>query len=481
MRRTPLVLLLILGLAGASHAQVETEDVFPDITFQFPVEVAIAPGQPDLLFVVEKGEEFVSPQAPSRILVVEEGDTQAEVFLDLSDKVYPGGEAGLFGLAFHPDYEANGKLYVYYTAKGIQRTVVEEYTRSSTNPLEADPASARVVIEVLQNVAIHNGGKIAFGPDGYLYIALGDGGGQGDPDNNGQDLTNLLSTVSRIDVEPSGGNEYQIPPDNPFVGVPKARPEIYAFGFRNPWKMGFDSETGDLWLGDVGQSRWEEVIRVEPGGNYGWPEAEANECHRPGCTLDAYLPPVYAYPHDTSPEGGFSISGGIVYRGSDLPGLQGQYLFADYVFPKLWALDTTGDEPQASLIVSSIPNVVSINEDASSEVLVTSLTEGKVYRLVPGVLDTDPDPDAAHVRLRLSSANPVRDAARLRLSAAPGTAVRVVAMDARGRELAVLFDGILSASEADLTLDARGLPAGAVFLRAQSGAGRAVLPLVVAR
>ncbi|MEL6615158.1 MAG: PQQ-dependent sugar dehydrogenase, partial [Bacteroidota bacterium] len=249
-----------------------------------------------------------------------------------------------------------------------------------------------------------------------------------------------------------------------------------------PWKLSFDRETGDLWVGDVGQSRWEEIIRVESGGNYGWPEVEGPECHRAGCDVSAYDPPVYAYPHDTSPEGGFSVTGGVVYRGTALPGLQGRYLFADFVLPKVWALDEgASGGPSADVVFSGISNIVSINEDADGEVLLTSITEGKVYRLTFAVLSSDPEAEGAGVSLSLASANPVRDQARLQMRAAPGSAVRVAAFDARGRELAVLFDGPAPADALDLTFDVRMLAPGAVFVRAQSDAGRAVLPVVIAR
>ncbi len=472
-------LLAAFVLVPAASAQIRAVEAFPGITFDFPVEVAVAPGQPERLYVVEKGEGSTTPQAPSRILSVAPGETEPTVFLDLTDLAWPGQEAGLLGLAFHPNYEANGRFFVYYGARGVERTVVAEYRRSARDPLVADPDDPIVHLEVEQSLTIHNGGKIEFGPDGYLYVAYGDGRGPGDVDGNGQSLSTLLGSLARIDVDGASGDlSYRIPADNPFLGTSGARPEIYARGFRSPWKFSFDAHTGDLWLGDVGETDWEEVNVVEAGGNYGWGEMEGPECFVDGCDPDDYDLPLYAYPHAPQlPGGGLSVTGGFVYRGSDLAGLQGLYLFADFVFPKLWALRE--DASGVDILLESVSNIASINADAEGEVLLTSFSEGKIYRLVQGPLANGPGAMALAPTLTLQTANPVRHRARIAIGVAPGTSVRVAAFDARGRELAILHDGPIGSREVDF--DARGLAPGTVFVRLDAPTGRAVLPLTVVR
>ncbi|OZC01633.1 PQQ-dependent sugar dehydrogenase [Rubricoccus marinus] len=482
MSRLPVFATLLAAflLAPASLAQIRAVEAFPGIRFDFPVEVAVAPGQPERLYVVEKGEGSTSPEAPSRILSIAPGETEPTVFLDLTDVAWPGAEAGLLGLAFHPDYASNGRFFVYYGARGVQRTVLAEYRRSARDPLVADPDDPVVLLEVEQPLTIHNGGKIKFGPDGFLYVAYGDGRGPGDVDGNGQNLATLLGSLVRIDVDGTTGSlPYRIPADNPFLDVSGARPEIYARGFRSPWKFTFDAETGDLWLGDVGETDWEEINVVEAGGNYGWGEMEGFQCFVDDCDPDKYDLPLYAYPHTAETTGGLSITGGFVYRGTALAGLQGRYLFADFVFPRLWAL--LDDASGADVILNTVPNIASINADASGEVLLTSFTEGKIYKVVQGPLANGPGATDAAPTLALRGANPVRSRARLAIGAAAGTSVRVTAFDARGRELAVVYDGAVSAGDLEVELDASGFAPGAVFVRLDAASGRVVLPLTVVR
>jgi glucose/arabinose dehydrogenase len=271
----------------------------------------------------------------------------ATKFLDIESKVKPffspgANEEGLLGLAFHPKFKENGKLYVYYTARGQLKSIVSEFTASKQDPSKADPASERVLMTIDEPFQNHNGGAIEFGPDGFLYIALGDGGAAHDPDLNGQNINTLLGSILRIDVDSkAAGKEYGIPKDNPFVGKDGAD-EIFAFGFRNPWRIGFDRKTGQLWAADVGQDLWEEIDVVNKGGNYGWSVKEGTHPFRGGTpTGGSSIPPVWEYDHQV----GKSITGGYVYRGKAVPELDGHYLYADYVSLKLWALkadDPTG-------------------------------------------------------------------------------------------------------------------------------------------
>jgi glucose/arabinose dehydrogenase len=267
--------------------------------------------------------------------------TETTVFLDIQDRVVytdKQNEEGFLGLAFHPKYKENGELFVFYTLKGAKLTnVVSRFRRSKDDPTKADPKSEEVLIKFTKPFWNHDGGTIAFGPDGYLYITHGDGGDGGDPLGNGQNTNTLLGKILRIDVDhKADGKNYAIPKDNPFVGKAETKPEIYAYGFRNIWRFAFDRKTGDLWAGDVGQNLYEEINIVHRGGNYGWKLRESWHPFSPkGVDSNKdMIDPVWEYHHDI----GKSITGGGVYRGSRLPELDGHYLYGDYISNKLWAL-----------------------------------------------------------------------------------------------------------------------------------------------
>ncbi|GIW97416.1 MAG: hypothetical protein KatS3mg111_0749 [Pirellulaceae bacterium] len=302
--------------------------------------------------------------------------SQSHLFLDLSDTVtqwYTRGanEEGLLGLALHPDFSSNGLFYVYYTHKDDHRTVVSQFRVSSEDPHRADRASEEVLLEVKQPYQNHNGGSMEFGPDGYLYIGLGDGGLRNDPLIAGQDISKLLGKILRIDVNSrTEGKKYGIPADNPFVDVPNARGEIYAYGFRNPWRIAFDRATGRLWTGDVGQELWEEIDVVVKGGNYGWSRREGSHGfgNKPQPELvSPLIDPVWEYDHGV----GKSVTGGRVYRSERLPELQGKYIYADYVSGAIWALSYDPEAGVATtneqVIASGIP-VLAFGEDADGEV-----------------------------------------------------------------------------------------------------------------
>lgn len=332
------------------------------------------------LFILEK---------PGRIRIVKGGTLVGTPFLDIAELVLSTeSEQGLLGLAFHPSYPQNGRFFVNYTAKDPrQATVIAEYQVSSDGDV-ANPVEERLLV-IPQPAANHNGGMIAFGPDGYLYIGMGDGGGSGDPGEHGQDNTTLLGDMLRIDVD--SGNPYGIPAANPYAnspnGVDDPRPEIWAMGLRNPWRFSFDRKTGDLYIADVGQGSWEEV-NVQPAGstggeNYGWDEMEGAHCFEPAtnCDMSGKVLPVAEYDH-----GGdrCSITGGYVYRGTCMPDLQGRYFYADYCSGQAWTLKYTAGQPAD---VQEIPGlgtrISSFGEDATGELYLTNLSDGNVYRIVP--------------------------------------------------------------------------------------------------
>lgn len=323
-------------------------------------------GDERLFAAAQKGQVFVFKNDPDV--------AESTLFLDITDRVAPWrkhNEEGLLGIAFHPKFKQNGYFYVYYSTSKKERTsIVSRFQTLANHPNRADKNSEKVLIEIAQPFNNHNGGSIEFGPDGYLYIGLGDGGDRNDPLGSGQNLTTLLGSILRIDVDRvAGGNAYAIPKDNPFVSQAKLRPEIYAYGFRNPWRIAFDSKTGDLWVADVGQDLWEEINVVRRGGNYGWSIREGTHPfgNQNPAAVDAPIEPVWEYDHRI----GKSITGGRVYNSSRLPELQGKYLYADYVTGRVWALDYDLQAQKVRKNLEISPGgitVTSFGEDASGEV-----------------------------------------------------------------------------------------------------------------
>ena len=309
--------------------------------------------------------------------------TASSAFLDISSRVVYGGEQGLLGLAFHPNYALNGYFYVDYVANNPLRTVVSRYSVSQTDPNEAQTNSEFVLLEINQPFSNHKGGQLAFGPDGYLYIGMGDGGSEGDPLGNGQNRSTLLGKILRINVNsPSAGRNYSIPVDNPFKGNTLGyREEIYAYGFRNPWRFSFDAPTRRLWVGDVGQDRMEEVDVVEKGKNYGWNIMEGTLIYAGGNTTGLELP-VWEYGHDQ----GNAIIGGYVYHGSNTPVLAGAYVYGDYGTGKIWALTLNGTgTPTNTLLIDSVLTISSFGVDDGGEIYVCAF-DGKIYKFNAAVI-----------------------------------------------------------------------------------------------
>jgi len=324
---------------------------------------------------------FIVEQA-GRIWIVDEGEINPRPFLDIVEKVTSGAlEQGLLSIAFHPDYQQNRIFFIYYTDLNGD-TAVARYETSDGDPDLADLESEAVILTVDQPFLNHNGGQLQFGPGGYLYIGLGDGGSGGDPQNNGQNASTLLGSLLRISVE--GVQTYVIPDDNPFAGVVGARPEIWAIGLRNPWRFSFDRATGDLFLADVGQNIWEE-INYQPAGtpggqNYGWHVLEGNNCYlQAGCDASGMTPPITEYSHQ---EGGCSVTGGYVYRGAKFPRLTGNYFFGDYCSGIIWSLF---QEPDGSWVRNQVAdtnlNISSFGEDALGELYVLDHASGVVYQI----------------------------------------------------------------------------------------------------
>ncbi len=323
------------------------------------------------------GRLFVAEQKGT-IWVLENGNTLAQLFLDIESRVgREGNEQGLLGLDFHPDYEQNGYFYVHYT-DNLGDTVVSRFQVSS-DPNLADSESEQIVLQVDQPYRNHNGGNLVFGPDGYLYIGLGDGGSQGDPHGNGQSLDTLLGKILRIDV--NAGSPYAIPADNPFASG-GGLGEIWAYGFRNPWRFSFDSATGDLYIGDVGQGEWEEIdflpSGTAAGANLGWSYFEGSQVYQ-GSPPDgaSLISPVAEYSHND----GCSVIGGYVYRGESLPAWQGVYIYADYCSGKIFGLVQTAEGNwETALLFNTQFSITSFGLDEAGELYVVDRTSG-IYQL----------------------------------------------------------------------------------------------------
>ncbi|MCH8850566.1 MAG: PQQ-dependent sugar dehydrogenase [Chloroflexi bacterium] len=336
----------------------------PAATIEEALGFAVVPGaEGQAVIITQRGRIW-------RISLDGAGEEPAP-FGNLSDKLksLPSLEEGLLGLAFSPQFELDGRVFVYYTADEPRRSVISWFPVAN-DALEL--ADEHIVIEVPQPAANHNGGQLAFGPDGYLYVALGDGGGYGDPNRNGQDPSTLLGAILRLDVS---GDGYTVPPDNPFVGTPGVRPEIFAYGFRNPWRFSFDRETGELWAADVGQDKWEETDRVVAGGNYGWDELEGLECFRDGCSQDGFVAPRSVYDHSE----GVAVIGGFVYRGRSLPRLAGWYIYGDWESGKVWGVNTADESPPV-LLAEADGLITSFGELPDGELIVLTFNSG-IFRL----------------------------------------------------------------------------------------------------
>ena len=374
-----LLLLNAYGFARANQAiSITQATAVPQIELQ-----PVAAGLSAPLYLTHAGDRsgrlFVVEQAGT-IRIIRSGRILATPFLDIRSRVISGGEQGLLSVAFHPRYATNGRFFVNYTAAGggpAGKSVIAEYRVSAGNPDIADPAE-RVLLEVPDPYPNHNGGLNKFGPDGFLYIGMGDGGSGGDPHNNGQRLEVLLGKLLRIDVD--GGQPYRVPPDNPFVARPGARGEIWAYGLRNPWRFSFDRATGRLFLADVGQNKWEEIDLIEKGQNYGWNIMEGAHCFKPAtdCPTAGLRSPIAVYDHAV----GCSITGGYVYRGARLPELTGRYLFGDYCSGRLWSLTEAGpDRWVIAQLLGTGLNISSFGEDQDGEVYVVD-HRGGIYRIV---------------------------------------------------------------------------------------------------
>lgn len=391
VRRSVLLGLLFLSAlflspdrAGAAPSPCATPNPFPPAStvrlvtafsaLKAPVGLSHAGDGSGRVFIVEQR---------GTVQIRRPGQHGGKTFLDISDRVASGGELGLLGLAFHPDFAENGRFFVNYTARtGGLHTVISEF-RVNDKPDEADGRIERILLSIPQPYANHNGGEIAFGPDGLLYIAMGDGGSGNDPHGNGQNLSTLLGKILRIDIDRAEGDKaYGVPPDNPFVKRKRAAPEVWAYGLRNPWRFAFDPVSGWLFAGDVGQGAREEIDLIRKGGNYGWNVMEGTIC-TPGvnrrCKASGFEPPIIDYARSE----GTTVIGGRVYRGQAIPSLCGVYVYGDFGSGMIWGLRyDDGAVIEQQQLVDSGRSVSAFGEDEQRELYVVDYA-GEVLKIVP--------------------------------------------------------------------------------------------------
>jgi glucose/arabinose dehydrogenase len=348
-------------------SEYNIENAYPNLNFDNPVGIYHSGDNTNRIFILEQ-------EGLIKVFNNDASATNVEIFLDITSIVDQDGgytEEGLLGLAFHPNYIENGYFFVNYTSHNPRRNVIARYNVSANNPNQADEESSLIILEVNQPYTNHNGGQLSFGPDAYLYIIFGDGGSAGDPHSNGQNLTTLLGSLIRIDVDnPTDELNYGIPLDNPFIAPLAARDEIYAYGLRNMWRFSWDFETGLLWGADVGQNAYEEIDIIYSGLNYGWNTMEGNHCYPIGsdCNTDGLELPIWEY--ELYVNDVCSITGGYVYRGNDLNGLIGKYIYGDWCTGDIWALTYESDNNiiNQHLLTTGI-NITTFGLDQFNELL----------------------------------------------------------------------------------------------------------------
>lgn len=485
--------VLSILLALASHAQAQTlswQSAFPNLpTFSLALDLRHAGDGTNRLFVAQqRGLIYVFQNSPTV--------STRRVFLDLSDRVsQSGSEVGLLGLAFHPNYATNGYFYVNFTnsSTGALRSYIMRYQVSATNPDSAVRASEFPILSLAQPFSNHNGGSLAFGPDGFLYLGFGDGGSANDPGNRSQNRAELLGKILRIDVDRTTvTTNYAIPATNPFIGNLQGwREEIFAYGLRNPWKFSFDSQTGDIWCGDVGQDAREEIDIITRGGNFGWRLMEGFLCTpgvNPLCADTAGLiRPVWDYPNAGAD---ISVTGGYVYRGSAIPSVRGKYFCADYGSGKVWMLTRTGpNSASAELISDEAYSISSFGVDQANELyLVSYSSAGRIYKLNGPSTNAGEEPAPKQFTLEQNYPNPFNPTTTIKFTVPASSAgmqgsgnVSLKVFNLLGKHVATIVDGFLATGSYTRTFDASHLASGVYYYQLESGNFLATKRMVVLR
>lgn len=459
-----LILLIISSIILASCSDVKSQlqivEAFPNLNFSSPVDIQNAGDGSNRIFVVEQ----------SGIIKVFDNDpevTSTTEFLDIKNRVSSGGEMGLLGLAFHPQFPDSPYFYVDYTAGNPRRTVISKFSLSSANA--DDPNSEEILLEVPQPYSNHNAGQIVFGPDNYLYISMGDGGSGGDPQNNGQNRATLLGNILRIDIDKKDdGLDYSIPEDNPFYqnneGIAE---EIFAYGLRNVWRFSFDSMTNELWAADVGQNKWEEINIIESGKNYGWRITEGNHCYNPatGCDFTGIELPIWEYDHSDS--GGYSVTGGFVYHGNDAGELTNKYVYADYVTGNIWALTKVGDDFENELLFNTSYNVSTFGVDEQNELYFASYN-GKIYKFEGEPVTSVGENIPHNFELRQNYPNPFNPDTVIEFAMQSKEFITLKVYDLLGSEVSTLVNDIVNAGNHKIFFNGDHLSSGVYIYRLSS-------------
>ena len=468
------VLFLCLVVPTDLSAQIITQNAFPNIRFDRPLGVR-NDGVNDWLYVIEQAGKI-------KVVPNDSLETEAGIFLDLTDKVFFDFqfslELGFLGLTFHPEYETNGYFYVYYLTPDPYQAIISRFQRSDTDPTVADPDSELRLIEIDRQLYHHHGGDLTFGPDGYLYISVGDGHPSEDGFDNAQNLTTLLGSILRIDVDQQAGDlNYTIPSDNPFAGNTDGyREEIFAYGLRNPWRFSIDAETGTIWVGNVGERDWEEVHIAEAGQNLGWPLEAGGTCRQAGCDLSDYNLPIWSYLQGNTSQitdrKDVCVTGGYVYRGESIPDLQGKYIYSDCSSGILWSLEYDGENPATNKVEYETGRFVpGLGEDINKELYVMQLFNGTVLRIIEAPRSSTEDQDLrGALKLSLKGPNPFNTTTELEFVNNVPSHVELKLYNMLGKEVDVLYEGHVPAdTPRRVTIDASSLSPGVYFCRLNAG------------
>jgi glucose/arabinose dehydrogenase len=444
-------------------AQVEVVNAYPNLSFNAPIDYHFANKGNDTVYVAERN---------GRVLALKNDPETAttDILLDISDRVNTAGEGGLLGFDFHPDFESNGYLYVYYTAGDPFRSVISRFQVSADDGTVIED-SELILLEIDQPYTNHNAGQIRFGPDDFLYITLGDGGSGGDPQENGEDRTTLLGSILRIDVDNSEDNlQYAIPADNPFVDNEEGyREEIYAYGMRNPYRFSFDAETGELWVADVGQSSREEINVVIKGGNYGWDIMEGSLCFEPssGCDTSGLELPVYEYGRGE----GRSITGGFVYRGTEAQELLGRYVYADFASGNIWSLAWDGQQAHDNQLIDQFSGnqLIMFGEDQQRNLYLGSF-DGNIYTFRSTTTSNENRRETpTTIQLQQNYPNPFNPTTQITYQLPEVTEIDLRVFDMLGQEIKVLESSQKPAGSHTITFDASSLSSGIYVYQLRSG------------
>lgn len=453
-----LLCLTFLTFIFANHlkAQFTLQEAFPNLEYSSPVFLTHSGDNTNRIFILEQnGRIMVFPNSPAV--------TSDKTFLDITDRVSSGGEMGLLGLAFHPNYENNGYFYVNYTAENPLRTIISRF-QITNNPDSADKNSELEILSFSQPYQNHNGGWIGFGPnDNYLYIATGDGGSGGDPENYAQRIDNLLGKILCIDI--NSGMPYSIPSTNPFFDSTNAqvKKEIFAWGLRNPWRCSFDPNTGWLWAGDVGQDDWEEIDIIQNGKNYGWRCYEGNHIYNfSGCNYPEYIPPVWEYNHVE----GYSITGGYVYRGVYVPELNGKYIYGDFIEKKIYSLEYDGVNPPVNQFLLSSPGfITSFGVDEQNELYIVGFGPGKIYSFTPTITSGEKYNFLTDYILEQNYPNPFNPSTTISYFLPEDSEVSLTVYNSIGKEIVNLLIAIQSKGYYNTTWNAEKFSSGVYFIK----------------